>query len=115
MPTGSSSLRRDGAGAASGLSGPDPRVSGEVELAPGLHALPLPGPTLRQKGVMIADGSERLLIGGDIVHSRFLPMPHPDWSVTWDTDPAEAIATRRRILRRKDDEAACLRPMCRTT
>ncbi len=27
-------------------------------------------------------------------------MPHPDWTVIWDTDPAEAITTRRRILDR---------------
>ncbi len=51
-------------------------------------------------GVLIADGSDRLLIWGDIVHSRILQMPHPDWTVIWDTDPAEAITTRRRILDR---------------
>ncbi len=27
-------------------------------------------------------------------------MPHPDWTVIWDTDPAEAITTRRLILDR---------------
>ncbi len=76
------------------------RVSGEAELAPGIHALPLPGHTPGHMGVLIADGSERLLIWGDIVHSRILQMPHPDWTVIWDTDPAEAITTRRRILDR---------------
>jgi glyoxylase-like metal-dependent hydrolase (beta-lactamase superfamily II) len=76
------------------------RVSGEAELASGIHALPLPGHTPGHMGVLIADGSERLLIWGDVVHSRILQMPHPDWTVIWDTDPAEAIATRRRILDR---------------
>ncbi|MCJ2096760.1 MBL fold metallo-hydrolase [Methylobacterium sp. J-072] len=76
------------------------RISGEVELAPGIHALPLPGHTPGHMGVLIADGSERLLIWGDIVHSRLLQMPHPDWTVIWDTDPAQAIATRRQILDR---------------
>lgn len=51
-------------------------------------------------GVLIADGSDRLLIWGDIVHSWILQMPHPDWTVIWDTDPAEAVTTRRRILDR---------------
>lgn len=76
------------------------RISGEAELAPGIHAVPLPGHTPGHMGVLIADGSDRLLIWGDIVHSRILQMPHPDWTVIWDTDPAQAITTRRRILDR---------------
>ncbi|MCJ2013605.1 MBL fold metallo-hydrolase [Methylobacterium sp. J-076] len=80
------------------------RVSGEAELAPGVHALPLPGHTPGHMGVLIADGPERLLIWGDIIHSRLLQLPHPDWTVIWDTDPAEAIATRRRILDRAATE-----------
>jgi glyoxylase-like metal-dependent hydrolase (beta-lactamase superfamily II) len=76
------------------------RVSGEAELAPGITALPLPGHTPGHMGVLIADGSERLLIWGDVVHSRLLQMPHPDWTVIWDTDPAEARATRRRVFDR---------------
>lgn len=80
------------------------RVSGEAELAPGIHALPLPGHTPGHMGVLIADGADRLLIWGDIVHSRLLQMPRPDWTVIWDTDPAEAIATRRRILDRAATE-----------
>ncbi|SFM71497.1 MBL fold metallo-hydrolase [Methylobacterium pseudosasicola] len=76
------------------------RISGESELAPGIHALPLPGHTPGHMGVLIADGSERLLIWGDIVHSRLLQMPHPDWTVIWDTDPAQAVATRRQIFDR---------------
>ncbi|WP_342165580.1 MBL fold metallo-hydrolase [Methylobacterium sp. SD21] len=76
------------------------RISGEAELAPGIHAVPLPGHTPGHMGVLIADGSDRLLIWGDIVHSQILQMPHPDWTVIWDTDPAEAITTRRRILDR---------------
>ena len=76
------------------------RVSGEAELAPGIHALPLPGHTPGHMGVLIEDGAERLLIWGDIVHSRVLQMPHPDWTVIWDGDPVQAVATRRRILDR---------------
>jgi glyoxylase-like metal-dependent hydrolase (beta-lactamase superfamily II) len=76
------------------------RVSGEAELAPGIRALPLPGHTPGHMGVLVADGSESLLIWGDIIHSRLLQMPHPDWTVIWDTDPAEAVATRRRLLDR---------------
>ncbi|MCJ2139065.1 MBL fold metallo-hydrolase [Methylobacterium sp. E-066] len=80
------------------------RISGEAELAPGVHALPLPGHTPGHMGVLIADGPEQLLIWGDIVHSRLLQMPHPGWTVIWDTDPAQAIATRRQILDRAATE-----------
>ncbi len=80
------------------------RVSGGAELAPGVSFLPLPGHTPGHAGVLIEDGSERLLIWGDVLHSRVLQMPHPDWTVIWDADPAEAIATRRRILDRAATE-----------
>ncbi len=80
------------------------RVSGGADLAPGVAFLPLPGHTPGHTGVLIEDGSERLLIWGDILHSRLLQMPHPDWTVIWDADPAEAIATRRRILDRAASE-----------
>ncbi|MBB2960676.1 MBL fold metallo-hydrolase [Methylobacterium sp. R2-1] len=76
------------------------RVSGRAELAPGVSFLPLPGHTPGHAGVLIEDGAERLLFWGDILHSRVLQMPHPDWTVIWDADPAEAIATRRHILDR---------------
>lgn len=54
--------------------------------------------------MLIEDGPERLLIWGDILHSRLLQVPHPDWTVIWDADPAEAIATRRRIFDRAASE-----------
>lgn len=80
------------------------RIAGEAELAPGVQAVPLPGHTPGHMGVLVSDGAERLLIWGDIVHSRLLQMPHPDWTVIWDTDPAQAVATRRRILDRAAEE-----------
>jgi glyoxylase-like metal-dependent hydrolase (beta-lactamase superfamily II) len=76
------------------------RIAGEVELAPGIRAVPLPGHTPGHMGVLVEDGPERLLIWGDVVHSRVLQMPHPDWTVIWDGDPDQAIATRRLILDR---------------
>ncbi|WP_407519353.1 MBL fold metallo-hydrolase [Methylobacterium oryzisoli] len=76
------------------------RVSGAADLAPGVVAVPLPGHTPGHAGVLIEENGARLLIWGDIVHSRLLQMPHPDWTVIWDADPAQAAATRRRILDR---------------
>ncbi len=76
------------------------RIAGETELAGGVLTVPLPGHTPGHMGVSIADGAERLLIWGDVIHSRLLQMPHPDWTVIWDADPAQAMATRRRLLDR---------------
>ena len=87
------------------------RISGEAELASGIHALPMPGHTPGHMGVLIADGSDRLLIWGDIVHSIVLQMPHPDWTVIWDGDPALAVATRRRILDRAAAEGLSIAGM----
>ena len=80
------------------------RVSGGADLASGVSFLPLPGHTPGHAGVLIEDGPERLLIWGDILHSRLLQVPHPDWTVVWDADPAEAITTRRRIFDRAASE-----------
>ncbi|MBX9932296.1 MAG: MBL fold metallo-hydrolase [Methylobacterium sp.] len=77
-------------------------VSGAADLAPGIAFMPLPGHTPGHSGVLVTDGNDRLLVWGDIVHSRILQMPHPEWSVIWDLDQAQARATRRRIL----DQAA---------
>lgn len=75
-------------------------VRGDAELMPGISFLPLPGHTPGHAGLVIEDGGDRLLIWGDIVHSRILQMPHPEWTVIWDMDKAGAEATRRRILDR---------------
>ncbi|ACL62000.1 MBL fold metallo-hydrolase [Methylobacterium nodulans] len=76
------------------------RVSGEAVLAPGAAFLPLPGHTPGHAGVVLEDGPDRLLIWGDVVHSRILQFRHPGWTVIWDADKAEAEATRRRIFDR---------------
>ncbi|WP_019906918.1 MBL fold metallo-hydrolase [Methylobacterium sp. 77] len=76
------------------------RISGDASLMPGVTAVPLPGHTPGHAGLLFEDGAERLLVWGDIVHSRILQMPHPDWTVIWDMDKAQAEATRRRVLDR---------------
>ncbi len=73
-------------------------VDGAAELVPGMAAVPLPGHTPGHMGVALTDGSERMLIWGDIIHSTALQLPNPAWTVVFDTDPAMAAATRARIL-----------------
>lgn len=73
-------------------------VNGSAELAPSMTAMPLPGHTPGHMGVLLVDGTERLLIWGDIIHSTALQLPHPAWTVVFDVDPATAAVTRARVL-----------------
>ena len=70
--------------------------SGEV--APGITAVPLPGHTPGHTGYRIASGADSLLIWGDIAHVPEVQIPRPEITVVYDVDPAQAEASRRRIL-----------------
>ncbi len=65
-------------------------------LLPGISAIPLPGHTPGHTGYLVESAhGDKVLIWGDIVHSEFLESPHPDWSMTFDVDPAQAVMTRQ--------------------
>ena len=70
--------------------------SGEV--APGTTAVPLPGHTPGHTGYRIASGSDSVLVWGDITHVPEVQIPRPEVTVIYDVHPAEAEASRRRIL-----------------
>ncbi|WGF86202.1 MBL fold metallo-hydrolase [Marinivivus vitaminiproducens] len=73
-------------------------VSGSAEVFPGGNYVLLPGHTPGHAGVLFEDSGERLLIWGDIIHATPLQFVHPDWTLTFDTDQAQARATRARVL-----------------
>ncbi|MEI6620731.1 MAG: MBL fold metallo-hydrolase [Actinomycetes bacterium] len=64
------------------------------ELLPSISAVPLAGHTPGHTGFLIESQGDKLLIWGDIIHSEFLEFAHPDWSMVFDVDPAQAIQTR---------------------
>jgi len=68
------------------------------EPVPGLHAESLPGHTPGHTGFRIAGPDGGLLIWGDIVHLPDIQSRRPDVTLVFDTDPAQAIATRRRVF-----------------
>ncbi|WP_264213344.1 MBL fold metallo-hydrolase [Leisingera thetidis] len=72
----------------------------EEEAAAGFTALELPGHTPGHTGFMLDAGSEGLLFWGDLIHSAALQFALPDWTIAFDTDPAQTAATRRRMLDR---------------
>ena len=72
---------------------------GATELLPGVRSLPLPGHTPGLSGYLVESRGERLLLWGDIVHAAEVQFRDPAVSVAYDVAPAEAIASRRKILR----------------
>lgn len=69
----------------------DHRVCEEVSLVPTL------GHTPGHVSVRIASAGEEALITGDFMHHP-CQIARPEWSSTADSDPAEARATRERML-----------------
>ncbi|MDT7952641.1 MAG: MBL fold metallo-hydrolase [Acetobacteraceae bacterium] len=74
------------------------RTFRDGEVAPGITAVPLPGHTPGHTGYRVASEGESLLIWGDITHVPEVQIPRPDVTVIYDVDPAQAEASRRRIL-----------------
>jgi glyoxylase-like metal-dependent hydrolase (beta-lactamase superfamily II) len=84
-------------------------VQPERELVPGLTALATPGHTPGHLSFVLASGGRQLLLTKDVVHHFGLALPHPEWKVSFDTDPDQAVETRKRLLDRiAADRAAVL-------
>lgn len=75
----------------------------DEEILPGLTAVPLPGHTPGQIGLMIESRGERLLHLADLIHSP-MQFAHPEWSPTFDVDMRVSVPTRRAGLARAADD-----------
>jgi glyoxylase-like metal-dependent hydrolase (beta-lactamase superfamily II) len=72
-------------------------IEGGLVLAPGLRIVPTPGHTPGHQSVWAYQGSESLLITGDLlVHA--VQLVDPDLAYANDMDPAQARLTRRTVL-----------------
>ncbi|NYT81513.1 MBL fold metallo-hydrolase [Alcaligenaceae bacterium] len=67
-------------------------------LMPGVEAVPLHGHTPGHGGYMFASDGQAMLIWGDVIHSHAVQFVRPDVSIEFDTDPQQAIASRRQVL-----------------
>ena len=77
---------------------PDVRFFDGSEIAPGINPVWLPGHTPGHTGFRIDSDEERLLIWGDIVHYPHIQLAHPAASIVFDSNPAQAEATRTALL-----------------
>lgn len=72
--------------------------TGAAEVATGIVSRELFGHTPGHSGFLIGSGDDQLLVWGDIVHVGPLQFANPRIGLAFDTDPAEAIATREALL-----------------
>jgi len=69
------------------------KLSDEVELALA------PGHTPGHTVFHVRMGGEELIVLGDAVHVHSLQFPHPEWTMSYDVNPAQAIVSRRRLFK----------------
>jgi glyoxylase-like metal-dependent hydrolase (beta-lactamase superfamily II) len=69
-----------------------------ADLLPGIKAIATFGHTPGHTSFLVESGGEQLIIWGDLMHVQPIQFPLPDQSVSFDTDPVAAAASRRRIL-----------------
>ncbi|SDR51440.1 Glyoxylase, beta-lactamase superfamily II [Rhizobiales bacterium GAS113] len=74
------------------------RFDKDGEVAKGVTAISAPGHTPGHTMYRIDSGGASLLIWGDIVHCAALQFAKPDWAISFDSDQAQAIASRKRAF-----------------
>jgi glyoxylase-like metal-dependent hydrolase (beta-lactamase superfamily II) len=73
------------------------RKDGE-SVAPGLTYLATPGHTPGHMAVLIENGGQRLMVGGDVLTNSAISFARPDWRMGADFERDQGIATRKRLL-----------------
>ena len=72
-------------------------VDAEEEFLPGFRLIPASGHRCDHAVLKVSSSCERLLHLSDAVVHPLL-MAHQDWYSTYDSDPAQAVATKKRLL-----------------
>ena len=73
-------------------------LDGDIDLLGGIRAIAAYGHTPGHTVFLLKSKGEQLLVWGDLTHAMAIQMPHPEIAVTYDVNPQEAIATRKKIL-----------------
>jgi glyoxylase-like metal-dependent hydrolase (beta-lactamase superfamily II) len=77
---------------------PDELENATTELLPNLQAIAAYGHTPGHTVYLLKSTNSQLLIWGDLTHAMAIQMPHPEIAVTYDVNPQQAIASRKKIL-----------------
>jgi glyoxylase-like metal-dependent hydrolase (beta-lactamase superfamily II) len=74
------------------------RIKPGDEIAPGIAAIDTAGHTPGHISLLIASGSDKLLITGDALQNAHIAFAHADWQPRADMDGARAAKSRRQVL-----------------
>ena len=69
----------------------------DKEVAPGVTAVGTPGHSIGHTSFAVASGGKTMFVQSDVCNNAFVFAPRPDWQGYFDQDPAQAVATRRRV------------------
>jgi glyoxylase-like metal-dependent hydrolase (beta-lactamase superfamily II) len=69
----------------------------DKEVIPGVTAIGTPGHTPGHTSHVIASGTSKIFVQGDVTHAPFLFARNPGWHFMLDVEPIEAEATRRKV------------------
>ncbi|MDR2533516.1 MAG: MBL fold metallo-hydrolase [Tannerellaceae bacterium] len=73
--------------------------SASSPIIPGFTAFAAYGHTPGHTVFLLESGREKLLIWGDLTHALAIQAPCPEVAVTYDVDPADAVRSRKEILK----------------
>jgi glyoxylase-like metal-dependent hydrolase (beta-lactamase superfamily II) len=76
------------------------RLFRQGEVFPGVTAVPSLGHTPGHTAYLVASGNDQLMIWGDTVHVPEVQTAYPEAGMAFDTDLAEAAASRKRMFDR---------------
>lgn len=77
-------------------------IDGEVDILPGIAAVPTPGHTPGHCSFRVSSGSERAVVLGDAIHCP-LQISHPEWAFLADTNPQAAQHAREQLIRELEE------------
>lgn len=84
------------------------QIEGDVEVVPGIRAIPSHGHTPGHTTFQLSSGSSQLFVLADVTNIPALFAKHPEWHAAFDADPIAAEATRRRLFDRVIAEKAIM-------
>ena len=71
---------------------------GDVALLPGVSSYTSFGHTAGHTSYMIESQGQKLLVMGDLIHAPAVQLDHPNVTISFDSDPKEAAASRIRVF-----------------
>lgn len=74
-------------------------IENAPELLPGVRAVAAYGHTPGHVGFLLESDGSKLFLWGDLTHAMAIQMPFPEVAVSYDSDTAKAIESRKKLLK----------------